>query len=145
MAQKLTLIELSGSHSRRGLVENTRSVGDFFSNGEAIGPVECLHPGVLENHGNNCSFHKPSELGNGKSFHGRSVKSKLKGSLASIMEEKSLMRDIVRPHVMKLLSQALANDFNFQLKLILNGTQGSSSFILVTNGNQDPVERLSMR
>jgi hypothetical protein len=55
------------------------------------------------------------------------VKSKLKGPLATIMKEEALMRDIVRSHVMKSGSEALANDLDLLLNLVLNGTQGSSS------------------
>jgi hypothetical protein len=112
-------------------MEKCRSVWDLFSDGQTIGPVECLHAGVLENHGDDRYFHDPSELGKGKSFHGRSVEAKLKGSLAPSMKEKSLMRDIMRPHVMKPISQALANDFNFLLKLVLNGTQGPPAKVFV--------------
>ena len=99
---------------------------NLFSDGETIGPIVCLHAGVPENHGDDGHFHKPSELAQGERFQGRSVEAKLKGSLATIMKEEPLMCDIVRPHVMKPLAEAFANDLNFLLKLVLLGTQESS-------------------
>ena len=102
------------------------SVWDFFSDCEAIGPIECLHTGVLKNHGDDLSFHERSEVAKGNRFHGRSVEAKLKGPLATIMKEKPLLCDIVRPHVLKPHTQALSNDFNLLLKLILIRSHGLS-------------------